>query len=823
MTDTQKAEEVSTIAGKLPDMTQNSQKNAFLKEPGTDSMSFTPVETYTNILTILCTTEHGSRIHVESYTKKQTPPPDNKKKTSQIVHSINNKTMKLKNQAPKPPTKGNNKPKKTGTNRRKSTRKNEAGNGPELEAPPKLTRTSGTNAFATSTAEKQKRIRSPTKSPTKKTKQKYSNVTPMEEDESWKTVLGKAYRKTKKVLKGDDSDEEWPTEADFFPSDDEEASTDDEVKFIKKTRVQTETVLSSSEDDDDPEVEILGVKKAKTNYYANLAPTAKEEEETEEDEEEDDDKEADDEEAGDDDHPTSATQTATKFGYEDTNDELSSDEEESKDEDPSSEESSEEESSEEESSEEEPSASDNESTSYTSSHSSKKKQKKNKNNKNSRGYKSGSNKNNHKNTDPSTKTNKTNILVPNKANPTESTGTLTPARFTLPNEPTPFHPLSSNKADPPKTPVSASSKLAAKKTPQPGSSNKLNRPKTSGTTLPESSAKKTVQKDTSKLVQSNLMNMFNKVAYTAADNIKSAIKDSKGKMKPDKTEKETLPSLPHDGSESEEEIPMKPPATSNVAPDPNDDWDSYTEDATMTGKEKKRKQRRTDSMEKRNKTKQTVEGNDGWSDLDVSEADLDLSGDEIMIDATDAETETGKLAPRESRFTKGMSKADRKFIRQQRKAGSEMSDKDLIAARAELKAEAAAQANTNKKKTSTPTDDDSIMTEVTADTTVVSASTQDASETRETEHQGPGTPKRRGDGIARRSTEQGGRGGRGRGTQGRGGLGGSNLPISGGHCPGSQQRPPTGPTTSSSRSPSKPIPTTSSTECKPKVDESGQR
>jgi hypothetical protein len=158
----------------------------------------------------------------------------------------------------------------------------------------------------------------------------------MEEDESWKTVLGKAYRKTKKVLKGDDSDEEWLTDDNFFPSEDEEGSTDKEVKFIKKTKVQAETVLSSSEDDDDPEVEILGVKRAKTNFYAILAPTAKEEDGTKDDEEEENDKDADKGEVGDDDHQTPATQYATKFGYEDSNEELSSDEEESKDKDPSS-------------------------------------------------------------------------------------------------------------------------------------------------------------------------------------------------------------------------------------------------------------------------------------------------------------------------------------------------------------------------------------------------------------------------------------------------------------------------------------------------------
>jgi hypothetical protein len=99
-------------------------------------MRFTPVETYTNILTIPHAKEHGSQKSVESYTVKLTPPSDNKKKTLQIVHSINNKTMKLKNQATTPPPKGKSKPKETGTNCRKPTRKNETGSGPELKAPP---------------------------------------------------------------------------------------------------------------------------------------------------------------------------------------------------------------------------------------------------------------------------------------------------------------------------------------------------------------------------------------------------------------------------------------------------------------------------------------------------------------------------------------------------------------------------------------------------------------------------------------------------------------------------------------------------------------
>jgi hypothetical protein len=134
MTDIQKSKVTPTIAGKLRDMTQNSVKKALLEEPGNNRTRFTPVETHTNILTVPQTKEHGSQNHVESYTGKLTPPSDNnKKKSSQIVHSINKKTMKLKNQAPPPSPKGKSKPKVTRTNRhKKSTMKNEAGS--ELKA-----------------------------------------------------------------------------------------------------------------------------------------------------------------------------------------------------------------------------------------------------------------------------------------------------------------------------------------------------------------------------------------------------------------------------------------------------------------------------------------------------------------------------------------------------------------------------------------------------------------------------------------------------------------------------------------------------------------
>ena len=149
-----------------------------------------------------------------------------------------------------------------------------------LQAPPKLMRTPETNAFPSSPSEKQKRIHSPTKSPLKKTKQKRSDVTPMDEGSAnpWKTVMNKSARVAghvaKQLIQGNESDDVWLS--------DEEMSSD-EVKFIKKTNAFVETVDSSSDEDDS--VEILGVKNPdKTNYYAKLT-TSKTEYNTDKEEE----------------------------------------------------------------------------------------------------------------------------------------------------------------------------------------------------------------------------------------------------------------------------------------------------------------------------------------------------------------------------------------------------------------------------------------------------------------------------------------------------------------------------------------------------------
>ena len=288
MTDTQNLEEIPTIAGKSPDMTQNSDKIALLNKPGRLGRNSDHVESYTNIMIIPIAKETNSENHVKSYTNNLTPPSDNKQQLSQIVHHLNNQKEKKKMKLSLPKTPSSDakvKPKTTGSRRRKSPKTNDAGSEKELEGPPKLKRTPETNAFET--AEKTKRERSPTKSPAKKTKQKYSNVTPMDEDAEttipWKTVVGKAVRSSK--AKRDDSDEElW--------SSDEASSSEEEVKFIKNKKTYAETVLSSSDEEDDDSVEVLAVKppaKPKSkNYYDMLAANLKNEYDSEDDEEDDD-------------------------------------------------------------------------------------------------------------------------------------------------------------------------------------------------------------------------------------------------------------------------------------------------------------------------------------------------------------------------------------------------------------------------------------------------------------------------------------------------------------------------------------------------------
>mmetsp|Transcript_28232 Transcript_28232/g.51088 ORF Transcript_28232/g.51088 Transcript_28232/m.51088 type:complete len:197 (+) Transcript_28232:239-829(+) len=125
-------------------------------------------------------------------------------------------------------------------------------------------------------------------------KQKRSDITPMDEDtpNTWKTVMSKSAKVAgdvaKQLVHGNDSDGVW--------SSDEDASGD-EVEFVKQTRLFVRSTSSSSDDNDDS-VQILGVKNAeKTNYYADLmAPTADYGTGEDEDEEDDDDDYGSDEE-----------------------------------------------------------------------------------------------------------------------------------------------------------------------------------------------------------------------------------------------------------------------------------------------------------------------------------------------------------------------------------------------------------------------------------------------------------------------------------------------------------------------------------------------
>ena len=369
MTDTQNPEEIPTIAGKQPDMTQNSDKIALLDRPGRRDPNSDHVKSYTNIMTILNTNELNSSNAVESYTKDLTPPSNTKQNFSQIVHPNNTKkTMNIGQRYKTPLASAKDPPKVTGSARRKSTKTSADGSGSELKAPPTLSRTSKTNAFSTSTSEKQKRIRSPTKSPEKKTKQKRSAATPMDEDSpnTWKTVMSKSAKVAgyvaKQLIQGKESDDVW--------SSDEESS-DEEVKFVKKKLFKSKSPLDDDQvEDSDDSVQILGVKTPdKTNYYANLSASK-------EDYGTDDDEDDEDEDDDDDDSSKSSYKDALlnfkSKNNEDLDDVFTSDEEEEEEEPPSS-----------------SSFSDDDMSSNASSRSNKKPQKKNKNNKNSRGYKAG--------------------------------------------------------------------------------------------------------------------------------------------------------------------------------------------------------------------------------------------------------------------------------------------------------------------------------------------------------------------------------------------------------------------------------------------------
>ena len=217
-------------------------------------------------------------------------------------------------------------------------------------------------------------------------------------------------------------------------------------------------------------------------------------------------------------------------------------------------------------------------------------------------------------------------------------------------------------------------------------------------------------------------------------------------------------------SDDEISIPMKPPNNAKQdAPDPNDDWDRYEQMDTSTEQDSnKRKTRGSTKSKKRNKTKPVQEEQEGWSDLEVTDSELNLSGDVVMEDACE-ETDS---ATRDEKFRKGLSKAERKFVKQKRKEGNEQSVQELMAERArQMEAEALrkqtealknAEDLQNCKPAAKDNDAHSVATEVTADSTAASMSTEGTYDRMtQNQDQGPGTPRRRGGGG-----RGGGRGGR---------------------------------------------------------------
>jgi len=414
-------------------------------------------------------------------------------------------------------------------------------------------------------------------------KQKRSDITPMDEDtpNTWKTVMSKSAKVAgdvaKQLVHGNDSDGVW--------SSDEDASGD-EVEFVKQTRLFVRSTSSSSDDNDDS-VQILGVKNAeKTNYYADLmAPTADYGTGEDEDEEDDDD--------DDDSTKKKITKTSKNINDEDSYSSSS------------------------------PSSSDSDTTSDASSRSNKNKQKKNKNNKNSRGYKPGEKKGSHKKTTPMAD-------KPTKPMP-DSTATATSSKGHAP--PTP--------AVAPTQPYPSKAKLPFPRTPTQTQNNSANK-----TTMP-----------TPTLKQTNLKHMFTQAAYHVLNKVKEKVLDDTNK---------TLTSLPGllDGEdpsdeESETELPMKPPATGRV---------------------KQRKELTSPAILAHQKNSPDLGNDDGWSEFEIDDADLNLSasGKKMVVDdAMDIDT-TYPPKQREAKYKKGLSQQQRKFIERKKKAGDERGIRELL-------------------------------------------------------------------------------------------------------------------------------------------------
>jgi hypothetical protein len=119
MTDAKKPSGIPTIAGKSPDMTQNSNKIALLNEPGSRSQCSDHVESYTNILKFCSNNGPEFPNHVKCHTENQTPPSN---KFSQIVHPNNMTTMNIGKHYKTPPANAKDMPKVTGSNCRKSAK-----------------------------------------------------------------------------------------------------------------------------------------------------------------------------------------------------------------------------------------------------------------------------------------------------------------------------------------------------------------------------------------------------------------------------------------------------------------------------------------------------------------------------------------------------------------------------------------------------------------------------------------------------------------------------------------------------------------------------
>ena len=195
-------------------------------------------------------------------------------------------------------------------------------------------------------------------------------------------------------------------------------------------------------------------------------------------------------------------------------------------------------------------------------------------------------------------------------------------------------------------------------------------------------------------------------------------------------------------------------------------------DDPITDRSKKRKERDSPASQPSQQATRDPVDNEGWSDFEIDDDELNLSvsGDQAPAkDAMDVDTEDSPKK-REAKYRKGLSRQQRKFVERMKKAGDTRGTSELLEYRRKIEADYIQvrdeQQRLLKEAKERKNDSDSVETTSTAGLTNESTSTQGNANT-----ETPGTPRRRGAGSGRGSErDSGGRGG-------RGGRGGGRDPL----------------------------------------------